>query len=152
MADYNIDDQVQCSLHGALIVQALLQYHDTTVISNSILSIPIDQLLSISCDPCGNHIIDAFLSSKNVLLKKKTKLIKKFTVRLLSYMIQFKICPQMFPIYVLLSMTIIWKGSYCKYHQAYHAEKTTTFIYMTSSYDLVFRHSYLQNELDSAYY
>ena len=75
---------MQCSLHGALVVQALLGYDDTKVITNSILSIPTDQLLLVSCDPCGNHIIDAFLSSKNVLLKKKTKLIKKFTVRLQS--------------------------------------------------------------------
>ena len=74
--------QVQCSLHGALIVQELLGYDDTKVISNSILTIPTDQLLVVSCDPSGNHIIEVFLSSKNVAHKKKTKLIKKLLVRL----------------------------------------------------------------------
>ena len=87
MIDYNTDIQVQCSLHGALIVQALLGYDDTKVVTNSVLSISTDQLLAISCDPCGNHVIDAFLSSRNVLLKKKTKLIKKFLVRLQTLMI-----------------------------------------------------------------
>lgn len=54
------------------------------MITNSFLTIPTDQLLAISCDPSGNYIVDVFLSSKNVSLKKKTKLITKFRVRLLS--------------------------------------------------------------------
>ena len=74
--------QVQCSLHGTLILQALLGYEDTKLVTSSFLTIPTDQLLAVSCDPSGNHVIDVFLSSKNVTLKKKTKLIKKFRVRL----------------------------------------------------------------------
>ena len=77
--------QVQCSLHGTLILQALLGYEDTKVVTSSFFSIPTDQLLAVSCDPSGNHVIDVFLSSKNVTLKKKTKLIKKFRVRLCGH-------------------------------------------------------------------
>ena len=65
-------------------MQSLLEYDDTKMITSSFLAIPTDQLLTISCDPSGNHIVDVFLSSKSVSLKKKTKLINKFMVRLLS--------------------------------------------------------------------
>ena len=75
--------QVQCNLHGTLMLQALLGYEDTKVITSSFLTIPTDQLLTISCDLSGNHVVDVFLASKNVTLKKKTKLINKFRVRLL---------------------------------------------------------------------
>ena len=64
------------------MLQALLGYEDTKVVTSSFLTIPTDQLLMISCDPSGNHVVDVFLASKNVMLKKKTKLIKKFRVRL----------------------------------------------------------------------
>jgi len=87
----HLHKQVQCSLHGALIMQSLLEYDDTKVISSSMLTIPIDQLLMISCNPSGNHIIDVFLSSKNVVLKKKTKLIKKFVVRLEWVLLRIKL-------------------------------------------------------------
>ena len=71
---------MHCSLHGSLIVQALLEYDDSKIVANSFLTISANQLLAISCDPCGNHIFDVFLSSKSVSLKKKNKLIKKFMV------------------------------------------------------------------------
>ena len=61
-------------------MQALLQYDDTKMVTSSVLTIPTDQLISLTCDPSGSHIVDAFLSSRSVTLKKKNKLIKKFMV------------------------------------------------------------------------
>ena len=70
-------------------MQSLLEYDDTKMLTTSFLTIPVEQLLAISCDPCGNHIVDVFLSSKSVPLKKKTKLIKKFAVRIYKIHINF---------------------------------------------------------------
>jgi len=61
-------------------MQALLHYEDTKEVTGSFLAIPTDRLISLACDPSGSHIVDAFLSSRNVTLKKKNKLIKKFMV------------------------------------------------------------------------
>jgi len=61
-------------------MQALLHYDDTKTVSSSVLTIPTDRLMSLACDPSGSHIVDAFLTSRNVTLKKKNKLIKKFMV------------------------------------------------------------------------
>lgn len=70
------------SLHGSLLVQALLKFQVPKVIVNSLLKMPPDDIIGrLSCDPSGSHVITAFLTSATISVKKKNKLIKILEVR-----------------------------------------------------------------------
>ena len=70
----------QPSTHGSLLVQALLQFEEPKLVARSLLKMPSDDMVGLSCDPSGSHVIDAFMSSPTVSRKLKSKLIAKLKV------------------------------------------------------------------------
>lgn len=73
------------SLHGSLLLQALLKFQDVKVVVRSVLKMKVKELVRISCDPQGSHVLTTFMSSSTVPEKKKEKLAAKLEVgRMLS--------------------------------------------------------------------
>ena len=71
----------EISLHGSLLVQALLKFQVPKVVVNSLLKMPSDDIIGrLSCDQSGSHVITTFLSSPTVSPKKKNKLTKMLKV------------------------------------------------------------------------
>lgn len=68
------------SLHGSLLLQALFQYADVKVLCRSMVKLSVSELVRLSCDSHGSHVITAFISSKTVPAKKKERLRKKLEV------------------------------------------------------------------------
>ena len=66
------------------MVQALLRYENPKVVAGSILKMENDDVMRLSCDAAGSHMIDAFLTSPTVTSVKKTKLITKIKVHIQS--------------------------------------------------------------------
>ena len=66
------------------MVQALLRYENPKVAAGSILKMENDDVVRLSCDVAGSHVIDAFLTSPTVTSVKKTKLINKIKVHIQS--------------------------------------------------------------------
>lgn len=63
-------------LHGALILQAMLQFNKPIKLIQCILEMKNNELTEIFCSPKGSHIVDAFMSSKAVGEKSREKLIR----------------------------------------------------------------------------
>ena len=70
------------TLHGSLLLQALLQFEDARVVSRSLLKLRAEELLRLSCDSHGSHVITTFLTSNTIPAKRKEKLISKLEVGL----------------------------------------------------------------------
>ena len=67
-------------MQGSLLVQALLKYQSPRVVVRSILSMETQELMWLSRDVAGSHVIDAFLTSPMVKLIKRRKLVDKLRV------------------------------------------------------------------------
>lgn len=76
------------SLHGSLLLQALLKFQEVKAVSRSVLKMSAKELVRVCCDPHGSHVITAFLTSSTVAGKKKEKLVAKLEV---SVMIRLKV-------------------------------------------------------------
>ena len=72
--------QFPFSLHGSLIVQALLNFLDPKVIVRSLLHMPTSETIRVACDANGCHVIEAFMASRSVLAKRKVSLVNKLKV------------------------------------------------------------------------
>lgn len=68
------------SLHGALLVQAMLCFEDTKLLASCISRLPIPSLIHMACHPSGSHVLEAFLNSKTVEGKRREKVMKKLKV------------------------------------------------------------------------
>ena len=62
------------SLHGSLILQALLKFRDTKLVTLSLLKMTADDIMRVACDSCGSHVITTLMTSSAVSSKKKMKL------------------------------------------------------------------------------
>ena len=62
-------------------MQALLKYENPRIVVRSILNMEIDDVMWLSCDVAGSHVIEAFLTSPTVSSVKKKKIVNKFKVR-----------------------------------------------------------------------
>ncbi len=69
------------SLHGSLIIQALLKYQDTKVMAKSLLKMKSEEIARVSCDQSGSHVITTFMSSPTVSAKNKLKMIDRIQVQ-----------------------------------------------------------------------
>lgn len=67
----------QFSLHGSLIIQAILNFNKPIKIVNSLLEMTNEELLQLFNDPKGSRILDAFMDSKYIGEKSREKLYKK---------------------------------------------------------------------------
>ena len=72
------------TLHGSLLLQALLKFRDAKAVSRSVLKMSTEELVRLSCDPQGSHVITTFISSETVPVKKKERLMRKLEVNLNS--------------------------------------------------------------------
>ncbi|KAK9768120.1 Nucleolar protein 9 [Basidiobolus ranarum] len=65
---------------GALMLQSLLLFPEehNSLVMNSYLSQPLDVTYSWTLDPVGSRVIESFLTSPNVSLKAKRKIIRSF--------------------------------------------------------------------------
>jgi len=70
------------TLHGSLLLQALLKYEDSTVVARSLLLHSAEDLLQLCCDPCASHVLTTFFTSSTVSNKKKDKMTTKLLVSL----------------------------------------------------------------------
>lgn len=68
------------TLHGSLLLQALLRFQDVKVVTRSVLKMGMEELVRVSCDAQGSHVITTYLSSATVPAKKKEKLMNKLKV------------------------------------------------------------------------
>ena len=50
---------------------------------DSLLHMTTNDIIRMSCDPSGSHVVEAFMSSRTVPVKKKRKLTEKLKVRIL---------------------------------------------------------------------
>ena len=67
----------EVSLHGSLLMQALLKFQVPKVVASSLLKMPCDDIVGkLSCDPSGSHVITTFLSSPTMSQKRNNKLTK----------------------------------------------------------------------------
>ena len=62
------------------MVQALLKYENPRAVVRSILHMDINEVMWLSCDVAGSHVIDGFLTSPTVTSVKKGKLVHKIVV------------------------------------------------------------------------
>ena len=79
------------SLHGSLILQALLKFRDTKLVTRSLLKMTADDIMRVSCDSCGSHVITTLMTSSAVSSKKKMKLTDMLEVRSPSFLYWFRL-------------------------------------------------------------
>ena len=68
------------TLHGSLILQSLLKFKDPGIIVDSLVNMPPDELVALGSDPCGSHVVEAFMSSVTVPTTKKAELVNLLKV------------------------------------------------------------------------
>eukprot|EP00731_Ephydatia_muelleri_P026882 Em0018g982a len=62
-------------LHGSLILQSLLKFKDPSVVVDGLLGMSSDEVVALGTDPCGSHVVEAFMNSVTVLATKKAELV-----------------------------------------------------------------------------
>lgn len=72
-----IQDNSQFTLHGSLIIQAILNFNKPIKLVNLLLEMNSEELLQLFSDPKGSRILDAFMDSKYIGEKSREKLYKK---------------------------------------------------------------------------
>ena len=82
----NSDDGKQAkphpfTLHGSLLLQALLKFEDTKVVARSLLKMSTTELVRACCDSQASHVLTTYLNSPSVPARKKEKLMCKLVVR-----------------------------------------------------------------------
>lgn len=65
------------SLHGSLMIQAMLNFNKPIKIVNALLETNNEELLRLFGDPKGSRILDAYMDSKYIGEKSREKLFKK---------------------------------------------------------------------------
>lgn len=68
------------TLHGSLLLQALLKFQDAKGVSRSVVKMGREELLRASCDAQASHVLTTCLSSPSVSAKKKERLAAKLVV------------------------------------------------------------------------
>ena len=51
------------NLHGSILMQQLFRFGNPEILVKSLQNLKPTELLSVSCDACGSHVMDAFLKS-----------------------------------------------------------------------------------------
>ncbi|XP_033102657.1 nucleolar protein 9-like [Anneissia japonica] len=68
---------ISFNIQGSLLIQKMLKFKHCKTIIGSFLAMTPDDLISMACDSCGSHIVDAFLQSKAVGEKKRERFVEK---------------------------------------------------------------------------
>lgn len=70
-------DMRKVNYHGSLLLQHMLRFSNTHHVTTSLQDLEPAQLLTMSCDPCGSHVIDTAFQSSTVDDKLKDLLLNK---------------------------------------------------------------------------
>ena len=65
-------------------MQSLLTYRDPKLVVSSLLHMPTDDVIAMSCDQSGSHVVEVFVGSATVPVRKKNKLIDRIKVLLVT--------------------------------------------------------------------
>lgn len=79
--------QKPITIHGSLIVQSLLLFQDSKMVARSLLQMMSygDDIVRVSCDPSGSHVLESFMASRSVSVKRKNRLVEMITVSFVSH-------------------------------------------------------------------
>ena len=79
--------QKPITIHGSLIVQSLLLFQDSKMVARSLLQMVSqgDDIIRVSCDPSGSHVLESFMASRSVSVKRKNRLVEMITVSFVSH-------------------------------------------------------------------
>jgi len=72
------------NFHGALLLKTLFDFEDPSKLVKSLLTLSLEELVSLANDPMGSYGVEAFLKSRSVPSEKKHLLIESLKVQLLS--------------------------------------------------------------------
>lgn len=78
------------TLHGSLLLQALLKFQDAKLLTRSVLKMSVVELVRLSCDSHGSHVITNFISSETIPAKKKERLMRKLEVSPFHFIYKFE--------------------------------------------------------------
>ncbi|EDO33027.1 predicted protein [Nematostella vectensis] len=70
-------DTKEVNFHGAVLMKALLDFEHVAVFADSLLHLSQDELVLVSCNAMGSHVIEAYMKSKTIGEKRKHKMINK---------------------------------------------------------------------------
>ena len=54
------------NIHGSLLLQQLLRFGNPKLVVTSLLNLKPSELRTMSCDPCGSHIVETFFTSQTI--------------------------------------------------------------------------------------
>ena len=74
------------------MVQHILHYNDTSLISSNIIKLSTDHLITLAKDKSGSHILTSMLSSSTVSRKYKKKLLKLLKVQYVAICVDRYCC------------------------------------------------------------
>ena len=75
-----------------------MKFQNTKLVVASLLHMTTNEIVRMSCDPSGSHVLEAFMSSHTVPVKKKRKLAEKLKVRILMTSCGvYALAPEAFP-------------------------------------------------------
>ena len=66
--------------HGSLLLQHLFKFNNTKLLDTSILNMEQVEVMTLSCDPCGSHVIEAFFDSSTIKMRTKEDLLNQMNV------------------------------------------------------------------------
>ncbi|KAK8743793.1 hypothetical protein OTU49_001271 [Cherax quadricarinatus] len=66
------------SLHGALILQELLNFRKPIKVAKSLLEMSVGDLKGMACNPRGSHVVDAIVLSTTLGSKTRNEFMEKF--------------------------------------------------------------------------
>lgn len=69
------------NFHGALLLKTLFDFEDPSKLVKSLLTLSLEELLTLANDPMGSYAIEAFLKSRSVPLENKHMLIDNLKVK-----------------------------------------------------------------------
>lgn len=73
------------TLHGSLILQALLKFQDVKTVARSVLKLGGEEMVRLGCDSQGSHVLTAFMTSTTVSAKRKERLMAKLEVSVVCF-------------------------------------------------------------------
>lgn len=68
------------NLHGSILLQKLLEFGNPKLLVTSLLDLKPSEIKVIACNPCGSHILAAFVKSKSIGEKSRILLYNKLKV------------------------------------------------------------------------
>lgn len=85
--EIDIPTLTSINYHGSLLLQNLLKFGNPKPVVTSLLELRSVELKTMLCDPCGSHIVEAFMKSPTVGEKSREILYNKLKVSILMILV-----------------------------------------------------------------